>query len=151
MAQNPNARPATSAPAKTAPPVAANGKTAEKAEKKAKRPRVRWVSTKEPSFWVRSYKDVTDKHGAPMDPWGQAMVAKAGVPFGAPRDPAEKAARIAAKEAAKKAFDSMSDEQKLQFAKEKREAKQKVTAEKRAKERADLVAQIKAEIAAGKL
>lgn len=149
MAQNPTPSKPSNAP-KTAAP--SNGKPAPAAEpKKAKRPRVRWVSTTEPAFWVRSYKDVTDKFGPPKDHNGVAMVAKAGVPFGQPKDPAEKAARIAAKAAEKAKFDAMSDEQKLQFAKAKREAKQKETEIKRAAERAALVAQIKAEIAAGKL
>lgn len=157
MAQNPTPRTPTTSTSKPAnggpaakPP---NGATAAPAAKKEKRPRVRWVSTTPglEGLWVRSYKDVTDKFGAPLDPKGNVMVAKAGVPFGQPADPAAKAARLAAKEAEKARIAAMSDEDKFAFAKSKREAKQAETAKKRQQEREALVAQIKAEIAAGKL
>lgn len=147
-----SATPATNGSAKTATTAPTGGSDAAKPEKKKnKRPRLRWVSAKDPSFWVRSYKDVTDKHGAPKDPWGGDMVVRAGQAFGAPRDPAAKAARLAAKEAEAKRLASMTDAEKLAFAKEKREQKQAAKAAKVAAEREAMVAQIKADIAAGRL
>ena len=140
-------------PANGAKPTAsaAPGDAAKPEKKKNKRPRLRWVSSKDATFWVRSYKDVTDKHGAPKDPWGGDMVVRAGQAFGAPRDPAAKAARAAAKEAEAKRLASMTDAEKLAFAKEKREQKQTAKAAKVAAEREAMVAQIKADIAAGRL
>ncbi len=143
----------TTAPAPTgngAPKAAAAPSDAAKPAK-AKKARVRWVSTKNPAYWVRSFKDVTDKYGAPKGPDGEEMVAKAGVPFGGVRDPGAKAARLAAKEAEKARVAAMSDADKLAYAKAKREEKQKTQAAKADADRAALVAQIKAEIAAGKL
>lgn len=159
MAQAPTKTPTTPAPSNKGAPAPANGaKTtvaadgaAKPEKKKNKRPRLRWVSSKDPSFWVRSYKDVTDKHGAPKDPWGGDMVVRAGQAFGAPRDPAAKAARLAAKEAEAKRLASMTDAEKLAFAKTKREEKQAAKATKVAAEREAMVAQIKADIAAGRL
>lgn len=155
MAQNPTPRPAATPnqnkPTNGATPPA-DGKTAAPAKVKSKRIRVRWVSEQIPGFWVRSYQDVTDKHGAPLDPKGNKMVAKAGVPFGTrTSDPAAKAEREAAKAAEAARYAALSDEQKVAEAKTKREAKQVAKAAKALQERKELEAQIRAEIAAGKL
>ncbi len=118
--------------------------------KKSKKARVRWVSTTEPGFWVRSFKDVTDKFGAPKDHNGVAMIAKIGVPFGQV-DPAAKAAKLAAKAAEEARKAAMTDEEKLAFARQKREAAQATKAAKQKAEYEQLVAQVKADIAAGRL
>lgn len=126
-------------------PPAGGEKTAASGEKKEpKRPRVRWVSPKDPTFWVRSYKDVTDKHGAPMDPWGNKMEVKVGGGGGGGN-------LAAAREAEKAKLAAMTDEQKLAYAKDKREAKKKAKDAKKAQERDALIAQLKKEIAEGKI
>ncbi len=154
MAQAPTTttkNPVPSKPNGNGAPKSAAAADPAKAEKKVKRARVSWVSPTDPTYVVRSFKAVTDKLGAPSDHKGQKMIEKAPGVFGQKRDPAEKAARDAAKAASKAAFDAMSDQEKLAYSKSKREAKQAENASKRAAERAVLVAQIKAEIAAGKL
>ena len=141
-------------PAPTPPAAKTETTNGAKAEdsgkaKKEKRPRVRWVSPKDPSFWVRSYKDVTDKHGAPKDPWGNAMEAKAAVAFGL--TPEEREARKAAKEAEKARLDSMSPEEKLAFTQKRREERAAKRTAKKEAERLAMIEQIKKEIAEGKL
>lgn len=155
-------QPQKTAPAKpqTPPPAAPAAKTngaasadATKGDKpaKTKRAKLRWVSTKDGSFWVRSFKDVTDKHGAPKDPWGVEMVVKAGQAFGKKLTDEEKAARATQKEAEKKRKESMSDEERLAEAKAKRETKQKSKQEAVEKNRADILAQLLADMEAGKI
>lgn len=117
--------------------------------KKAKRQRVRLASSTEPGMWCRMFKDVYDKFGAPLDSKGQPMVLKAAVPFGQSSE--QRAERKAEKEAEKAKFDAMSDEEKLSYAKAKREKKQAEGTAKKEAERNALIAQIKAEIAAGRL
>ena len=134
------------------PPVQESRADKPKGEKKVKRLRIRWASVTQPDYWVRSYKDITDKYGAPRDHKGVEMVPKAAVPFGGQKaDPAVKAAREAAKQAEKAAYAALSDEQKVAHARAKREAKQAEKAAQAAAEKAALVAQIRAEIAAGTL
>lgn len=143
-------KPAPTPPQGTASAKPTNG-DASKGEKpkKAKRPRVRWVSPKDPAFWVRSYKDVTDKYGAPMDPWGNKMEARAAVAFGLTEE--EKAARKAAKEAEEKRIAAMSPEEKLAHTEAKRKERATKRDAKKEKQRQELIAQIKREIAEGKL
>lgn len=141
-------------PAKTAnkpaptPPPAKNGSAKDEKPAKAKRPRVRWVSPKDPKFWVRSYKDVTDQYGAPLDPWGNKMEARVAAAFGMTDEQRE--ARKAAKEAEKKRIEAMSPEEKLAWTQAKREERAKTREAKKAKEREALIAQIKREIEEGK-
>jgi hypothetical protein len=150
MAQPTTNKP-TNKPTATPPPAKAtsNGSAPEKTKKKVKRPKVRFHSSKEPTYWVRAYKDVTDKFGPPTDPWGNKMEPRAAVAFGI--SPEERAAKKAAKEAEKLRFESMSVEDKLAFAKTKRDAKQAKKEAKKAAEKEQLIAQIKREIAEGKL
>jgi len=129
--QTPN-KPATPPPAAPAAAKAATPADAPKGEDKpakTKRAKLRWVSTKDGSFWVRSFKDVTDKHGAPKDPWGNEMVVKAGQAFGKKLTDEEKAARAEAKAAEAKRKEAMTDEERLAEAKAKREMKQKAKQE----------------------
>lgn len=145
-------KPSATPPPPPAPAAAkpANG-DASKGEKKAKvkKAKVRWVSPKDPSYWVRSFKDVTDKHGAPKDPWGNTMEARAAVAFGL--SPEEREARKKAKEAEKARLEAMTPEEKLAFTQTKREERSKKREAKKAAEREALIAQIKREIAEGKL
>lgn len=140
-------------PSATPPPPATAKPTTNGADKpkaaKVKKAKVRWVSPKDPSFWVRSFKDVTDKHGAPMDPWGNKMEARAAAAFGL--SPEERDARKKAKEAEKAKLEAMSPEEKLAFTTAKREERAKKREGKKAAEREALIAQIKREIAEGKL
>jgi len=115
---------------------------------KVKRAKVRLVDPENPSLWVRAYVDVIEQFGVPLTPSGQQMV-----PGKAQRGltDEERARRQAEKEAEKAKFDSMSDEEKLAYAKAKREERAARRAAKKAAEREALIAQIKAEIAAGNL
>lgn len=157
MAQNPTpTAPKNPAPKTHSAVVAANGATpAPRAPadpgKKAARARVSWVSTKDPVYVVRSFKVVTDRLGPPSDPWGNKMVEKAPGVFGQPADPAAKAAREAAKLAKKAEYDAMTDDQKVAFATAERTARQTAKAAKKKAEYDAIAAQIRAEIAAGKL
>ena len=148
-------KPNSNKPAATPPPAPANAKPtsangADKAKPaKVKKAKVRWVSPKDPSYWVRSFKEVTDKHGAPQDPWGNKMEARAAVAFGL--SPEEREQRKAAKEAEKQRLAAMTPEEKLAFTSSKREERAKKREGKKAAEREALIAQIKREIAEGKL
>lgn len=146
-------KPTTNKPSATPPPAPSNAKPATNgdAPKKAKvkKAKVRWVSPKDPTFWVRSFKDVTDKHGAPMDPWGNKMEARAAAAFGL--TPEQREERKAAKEAEKKRLEAMTPEEKLAYTTSKREERAKKREGKKAAEREALIAQIKREIAEGKL
>jgi anthranilate/para-aminobenzoate synthase component I len=117
--------------------------------KKAKKERVRLVSTKDGTFWVRAYKSVIDKHGVPTDPWGVPMVAKAAIAFGI--SPEERAERKAKKEAEKAAFDALPDAEKVAIVTKRREEKQTAKAQKEKAEYDALVAKLKAQIANGEL
>lgn len=108
---------------------ATTGMSAASAKADEKRPRVRWQSPKNPEFWVRSFKDVTDKFGPPSDPWGNVMVPAV---RGA-ADPGKKAAK--AEREAKLA--EMTPEQKLEFLNAEKAAKK---AAKAAKEEASMEA-----------
>lgn len=114
--------------------------------KKEKRARVRLASKTLDGFWVRAFKDIVDQFGMPKGPDGEPLhvvVARGGMS-------AEERSRRTAEKAAEKAkFDSMSDEDKLAFAKAKREANQAKRADKKQRERDELIAQIRAEIKAG--
>jgi type IV secretory pathway VirB10-like protein len=148
----PSNKSASNKPA-SSPPPPANGKVAsgEKPAKaaKVKKAKVRWVSPKDPSYWVRSLKDVTDKHGAPVDPWGNKMEARAAVAFGL--TPEQRAERKAAKQAEAERLKNMSPEEKLAFTQSKREDRAKKREAKKQQERNALIEQIKREIAEGKL
>jgi hypothetical protein len=137
-----------SAPVATAAPVATPAPEGEKA-KKAKRAKVRLVSTTIPGLWVRAFVDVIAKHGTPRDPNGQEMVPGKAPSFGITAE--ERETRKAAKEAEKARFEAMSDEDKLSYAKARREKKQAEQAAKKASEREALIAQLRAEMAAGKI
>ena len=138
----PSTKPAPAPTAKPAPaPTAKPAPSAASAKSEGKRPRVRWQSTKDPSFWVRSFKDITDKHGAPMDPWGVTMVpAKRGASTGG--DPGKKAAK--AEREAKLA--AMSAEQKAEFLKGEREAKKAKKLASKAQEVEAMKAKLLAEL-----
>lgn len=125
--------------------------TASPKEKKAGRARVRWVSSNAAleGWWVRSFKDITDQFGPPCDPEGNKCVEGGTLRGG--MSPADRAKRTAEKAEEKKRIDAMSDEEKLSYAKAKREERQAKTKAKKTAEREALIAQIKAEIAAGKL
>jgi len=144
------AKPAPAAPAASAS-TAEEGK-GEKA-KKEKRPRVSLVSPKEPKFVVRMFKVDVDKFGIPKDPWGNELKVRESQPFGGGRklSDEEKAARQAAKDAEKKRKESMSDEERIAEAKKKREEKQAAKQAKVETERADILKQLMADIAAGKI
>jgi hypothetical protein len=149
------AKPANGAPAAKQAEAPKGDATAAK-PKKVKKPRVRFVSTKEPSYEVKTWASAAEKFGAPKDPWGNEMVMKASVPFGGPRlDPDAKKAREAEKAATKAAHEAkkaaMSDAEKLAYAKERREAKQKTKADAEAAKYAAIKAQVMADIAAGKV
>lgn len=113
-----------------------------------KRAKVRLVDPDNHACWVRAYVDVMHEHGIPLAPSGKPMIpgtAKRGL------SAEEKAARKAAKQAEKAAFEAMSDEEKLAYAAEKREERKAKQAAKKQAERDALIAQIKAEIKAGKI
>lgn len=141
--------PKTTTPAQkptTTPPAAAAPATTEAPKKDRKEAKVRLYSQVAPEFYVRVFQSFLDKHGIP-DHGGKPMVRKADEAKGA----GKKAEREAAKAAEKEKMAKMSNEEKLAYAKEKRE---KAKAEKDAKKKAEkeaLIAQIKAEMAAGKL
>lgn len=127
--------------AKTAEPAKAEGE-----KKKEKRLKVRLVSETIPGLWVRAYVDVVNKFGFPLDPNGTKMVPGKATSFGLTAEERER--RKAEKEAEKKRLEAMTEEQKLAYVAQKREAKQKKRDEKKAMEKAKLVAEIKAELAA---
>lgn len=145
------AAPAKPAPAAPVPAVAAAPAPAKPTpgDKKPKRAKYRLVSTTIPGLWCRVFVDVVEKHGYPQDPNGVKMVPGKASSFGLSEE--VKAARLAAKAAEEAAKASMSDEEKLAYAKAKREVRQAEQAAKKAAERAALIASIKAEIAAGNL
>lgn len=141
----------TAAPT-AAPTATAAAPTEEKKAKKAKRQRVRFASTTVAGMWCRMFKDVADKFGAPYDSNGVQMVESKAPVGGAKGD---KAARKAEKEAAKAAekakIAAMTDEEKLAYAKKVREERDAAKKAKANAERDALIAQIKADIAAGKI
>lgn len=105
---------------------------------KTKRQRIRLVSTSNPKFWVRMFKDVYDAQGCPRDPKGEPMVVRAGVSFGAtPEERAKaKAERDAAKAAEKAKVEAMSPEEKTAYLRQKREAKNAKKEQRSSAERA---------------
>lgn len=159
MATNPNdkskQKPATpppapkaeaSKPANGAPAPKGEGETG-KGEGKKKRARVRLVSTTVPGMWCRMYVDVMEKHGVPKDANGVDMVpGKASNGLSAE----EKEARQKAKDAEKAKFDAMTPDEKLAFAKDKREKKAAEKLAKKKQERDALIESIKADLAAGR-
>jgi hypothetical protein len=142
-------------PSATPPAVVANGAApkaddaAKPAKKRNKVKRVSYMSPKDPSFFVRITAGLVEKHGAPKDPWGETMVARPAGAFGL--TPEQKAERQKAKalEAAK--LESMSPEEKASFLDEKRKVRQAKRTARKDRERDALIAQIKREIAEGKL
>lgn len=145
----------TTAPAAKAvtPPVAptaavapANGEPKKAKEKRAK---VRLISKTIPGLWVRAFVDVIQKFGVPKDPNGEEMVPGSAPRFGMTAEERER--RKGEKEAEKIRFEAMSEEEKLAYAKTKREERSNKKAAKKAAEREALIAQLKAEMAAGKL
>ena len=116
-----------------------------------KRPWTRLVSPTNPELWIRVFIDLIEKHGVPLDPNGERMVPGKIGRGRAPMNEAERLARQAEKEAEKAKFAAMSDEEKLEFAKMKREQAAAKRAAKKAEERAALIAELKAQIAAGEI
>lgn len=115
--------------------------------KNGKRGWVRLCSTTDPTNWVRMFVDIVKEHGAPLDQKGAHMeVAKRGG-----LSSAAKAAKAEAKVVEEKKIAGMTDEQKLAYAAEKRLARAAVRDAKKKVERDALIAEIKAEIAAGNL
>lgn len=141
--------PTTSKPA-TAPAPAAkpngNGMSAAKAkgDGKEKRAKVRWASPQDKSYWVRSYKDITDKHGAPKDPWGNTMVPSSGNAGGV-------SALKQAREEREAKLAAMTEEQRVSFLKTEKEQRKANKAAKKQAEYEAIVAKVKADLAAGKL
>lgn len=143
-------------PEKEVPDTTSNdgdGGSEEKGEKKAK---VRYYSTKETDYSVRILEELVTQHGVPRDPWGEAMVlreARKGiVDEGKKTDRATKKAEREASKVLKaeraKTLETMTDEQKKEFAaKERKERKEAATAKALA-ERAELEAKIRAEMLA---
>lgn len=150
MAQNPApTKPATASTSKPVPPTPPTKPTnggMSAAQAKAtgeKRPRVRWQSVTDPNYWVRSYKDITDKYGAPRDFAGKEMVP--GVARGGfQADPARKQAK--AEREAKLA--AMSPEEKLLFLKTERETRRAAKTEREANKLALLKDQLRKELEA---
>lgn len=137
--------PAVTKPATTKPTTT----TEEGKSKKSKKERVRLVSSTNPNFWVRAYKEVIEKHGMPRGPSGEEMVVKAFTPIAKLSDE-EKAARAKAKEAAKAAFEAMSPEQKAEFAAKRRAELAAKRDAKKLKEKEALIALVEAAVKAGK-
>lgn len=139
----------TNKPTATAPtpPKPGNGMSAAQAKKEGKgepkRPRVRWVSPQDKSFWVRSYKDVTDKHGAPKDPWGNTMTPATGG-GGAEVLKAAKAERDAK-------LAAMTEEQRVDFLNAEKATRKANKAAKKQAEYDAIVAKVKADVLAGKV
>lgn len=147
-APNGGAKPPTP-PTGAAPTAGADAPKGEEKAKKEKRAKARYQSTGIPGYTVRVYKDLVEKYGVPCDPKGAAMVLATGPAASA--DPSARAQRKAAKEAEKEKMAKMTDDEKMAYARQKREAK---AAEKAAKAKADydkLVAQVKADVAAGRV
>lgn len=115
---------------------------------KGKREKVRLVSTTIPGLWVRAFKDVLGNHVI-KDPNGKPMVP--GSPLRGGMSAEQRAALTAAKEAEKAKLAKMSDEEKLAYIAARRAERQAASAAKKAAERNALIAELKAEIAAGRL
>lgn len=130
-------------PTKPVAPVAA---TTDAAPAKVKDPaskRIKLVSTrKDVDYYVRVRPDLFEKHGAPRDPWGEVMIAAA--PGAAPTS--KKAAKIEAKEAETKLLAGMNDEQKVAYAKAKREKAAATKDAQRAERKAKMMAELKKEL-----
>lgn len=129
--------------------VATDAKPEDKAPRADKDPRVKFYSTKaDTDYSVRIRESVLGKHGAPMDPWGVPMVQRAaGAPgTGGEKSNSGKAAREAAKAAEVALLAGMTDEQKLAYAKAKREKDAAEKADKKKAEREALKAQLRKEI-----
>lgn len=135
----------TKTPATTAAKAAASEPKKSDADKKRRETKVRLYSQVAPEFYVRVFQSFIDKHGIP-EHGGKPMQAKAGE-SGAAKGSAKKAER----EAEKAKLAAMSDEEKLAYAKTKREQKKTQKEAKKNAERDALIAQLKAEIAAGKV
>lgn len=142
----PTSKPAHATTAPT-PPKAGNGMSAAQAKKEGKgepkRPRVRWVSPQDKSFWVRSYKDVTDKHGAPKDPWGNTMTPAVGGGGGEALKAAkaDRDAKLAA----------MTEEQRVEFLNAEKASRKANKAAKKQAEYEAIVAKVRADVLAGRL
>ena len=114
-----------------------------------RRKRVRLVSTDSAiQLWCHAFVDVLKEHGMPLDPAGNAMVIGT-AQHGLSAEAREQ--RDAAKLAEKARIAAMSDDEKLAYAREKREARKAKRTAKKSAERDALIAQIKAEIKAGNI
>lgn len=142
------AKPATTAKPETAKPANNGAATTEDAKpKKDKKVRLRFVSKSISGYWVRILESSFKSHGAPRDPKGEEMELKAFAPGGLSKEEREtrKAQKEADKALEKQRFDAMSDDEKVAYARKKREEKQAKRNEKKSKERDKLMAEVQAE------
>lgn len=102
---------------------------------------VRFASQSNPDYYVHVWESHLAKYGPPSHD-GKPMLRVAAKPG---------ASSKIDKEAEKAKLAAMTDEQKLAYAKEQRQARQAARAAKKAAERARLVEEIRADIAAGKI
>jgi hypothetical protein len=112
-------------------------------------PRLRFYSVEpgKEDYCVRILPIFLDKYGPPKDPWGNTMALrpKQLAEIGGDGKPA-KVRRIEAKEAEAKLLASMTDAEKLIYAKSKREANQAAREAKVAAQKAALMAELRKEL-----
>lgn len=101
----------------------------------------RFYSAVEPTYTFRILKEYVEQFGPP-EHGGKPMVLGS--------DPARRANRSADKEAEKARLAAMSDEEKMAYAKQKREERKQSKDAKKKAEREELLAQLRREIAEGK-
>ena len=108
-------------------------------------PRLKFYSTKEgcTDYCARVLPVFVEKYGAPKDPWGNVMTLRGGQ-----AGPLKKEQRAAAKEAEKERIAKMSDEEKLTYAKAKREERAKVKADDAARKKQMLMDELRKELEA---
>lgn len=108
-------------------------------------PRIRFYSATKgkEEYCVRILPIFLDRHGVPKDPWGLDMVQRTS---DAPGSVSKKAQRIEAKDAEKAKIAAMTDDEKLAYARAKREANVATKEAKKKAQREEMMAALKKEL-----
>lgn len=109
---------------------------------------VRLLSSSDPSYFLAIPVTTVKQFGMPIGPDGEPMVVRQG---GGRLSDEEKERRRKEKEAEAAKLEAMTPEERAEYKRKKREEAAEKRRAKKAEERAKLIAEIKADIAAGKV
>ncbi len=115
---------------------------------KVQRERVRLASKTLTGYWVKTFRDVIDRHGAPMGPDGIPLVEQAGTPG---MGLEERMRRKALKETEKARVVNLTPEERAQFVAQRKQTRQAEKAQKEKDKRAALLAKLLSGIRTGEL